>query len=461
MFDADKLSELSFDARSLASAYGAGLTPCEVVAEVLRRLRAADDPGIFLYLPDSDALMDAAHCLGDHNPDLPLWGLPFAVKDNIDVAHWPTTAGCDAFAYIAETDAPAVAALRRAGALVIGKTNLDQFATGLVGLRTSSPAPRNAIDPALVPGGSSSGSAVAVAKGIVSFALGTDTAGSGRVPAALNGIVGLKPTLGAISRSGVVPACRTLDTISIFALTTADARAVLHVAAFPDQTDAFSRSLRLPPAEGFAPALRLGVPNAQSREFFGDMLQAASFSATLERLTEMGFELREVDFTPFYNVANLLYSGAWGAERMTVIEPLLRSNPEAIHPVTREVISAADKLSAADAFRGIYQLAELRRETEQVLASVDMLCVPSIPTLYSCADLAADPFGPNTRLGTYTNFVNLLDLCGIAIPAIPRSDTRPGSVTFLGRAGQDNLCLAVAQALEQALLLPMGATGQQ
>lgn len=327
-------------------------------------------------------------------------------------------------------------------------------------MRSPYGVPRNAVDPAFVPGGSSSGSAVAGARGIVSFALGTDTAGSGRVPAALNNIVGLKPSLGALSAAGVVPACRTLDTISIFALTVPDAWAAFRVACAYDSTDAFSRALPAPPLASPPPIVTIAVPDAASRAFFGDTVQAASFATTLDRLQTPGARVVETDFTPFYDVANMLYDGAWVAERMTVVKDLMRRDHQALHPVTAQIIGKADSLSAADAFRGMYRLADLRQRAEALMAGADMLCVPTIPTFFSLADLTADPIGPNSRLGTYTNFVNLMDMCGIAVPLAARSDGRPGSVTLLARSGQDALTAALAHALRADATVSLGATGQ-
>ncbi len=454
------MKDLPFHRRALHEAYAAGLDPSEVISEAYRRIDALADPGIFLHrVPIEQAVAEAAG-LGPFDPArLPLFGLPFAIKDNIDLEGAPTTAACPAFAYRAERDAQVVAKLRRAGAIPIGKTNLDQFATGLVGVRTPYPVPRNALDPAIVPGGSSSGSAVAVAHGLVGFALGTDTAGSGRVPAALNNIVGLKPSLGLVSSSGVVPACRTLDTVSIFALTAADAHAVLAVAAGFDPADPFARSYGPSLWSAPPPEFRLGVPDAPSREFFGDSEQSAAFAAALDDLRDMGASIDELDFSPFFEVAAMLYEGAWVAERLTVIEDLLARQPDAVHPVTRQIVTAAERLSAADAFRGIYRLAELERRAEPLLDRVDLLAVPSIPTFYSVADLEADPIGPNARLGTYTNFVNLMDLAGIAVPTRPRGDGRPGSVTLLAEAGSDGRLAALAEALHQRSGTTLGATG--
>lgn len=452
-------AHLSLDFHSLRAAFAAGLAPAGLVAEIYRRIAERDDPGIFLHLrPEAEVLADYA-ALGAPDPARPLWGLPFAIKDNIDLGGAPTTAACPDYAYTPAQDAFVVAALRAAGAVPIGKTNLDQFATGLVGVRTPYPVPRNAVDPDIVPGGSSSGSAVAVAAGLVSFSLGTDTAGSGRVPAALNNIVGLKPTLGALSASGVVPACRTLDTISIFALTVADAWEATRAAARYDAADAYARPLSAPPLAPPPPGPLIGVPDAKSRIFFGDDAQADSFEAALALLRDGGARIEEIDFTPFYAVAEMLYEGAWVAERMAAIEPFLRAHPDALHPVTRQIIGSADGLSAADAFRGIYRLAALRRQVAPLLDRLDLFCVPTIPTFYSLADLAADPIGPNSRLGTYTNFVNLLDLCGLAVPVAARSDGRPGSVTLLARAGRDALLAALGAGLQAAGGAGLGATG--
>lgn len=454
------IETLSFDAATLHAAYGAGLSPETVMREVVRRIAATDDPGIFLSLVPTEDLAAAAQALPPFDPvAYPLWGLPFAVKDNIDMAGAPTTAACPAYAYSPEADAFVVARLRAAGAIPVGKTNLDQFATGLVGVRTPYPVPRNAIDPEIVPGGSSSGSAVAVSLGLVTFALGTDTAGSGRVPAALNNIVGLKPTLGTVSASGVVPACRTLDTVSVFAATVADAWGAYAAAAGYDPADAYSRDVALR-APGALPAgLRIGVPDPDSIVFLGDKVQAEAFETALTRLEAMGAVRVEIDFQPFYDVAAMLYEGTWVAERMTVIEPLLRDDPEAVHPVTRAIVGAADRYTAVDTFRGMYRLADLRRTAETVLGKVDILCVPTIPRFYTVADLEADPVGPNSDFGTYTNFVNLLDLCGIAVPTGARSDGRPASVTLLARRGADPVIAALADDLHRAAGGTLGATG--
>ncbi|MEM9148293.1 MAG: allophanate hydrolase [Pseudomonadota bacterium] len=453
------MKDLAFTIPALHEAYANGATPEQIISEVYRRIEAVSDPGIFLHLPPLDAALTNAASLGAFDPARPLWGIPFAVKDNIDVAGMPTTAGCPAYAYEPDTDAFTIARLRDAGALPIGKTNLDQFATGLVGVRTPHPAPKNALDPAIAPGGSSSGSAVAVAHGFVPFALGTDTAGSGRVPAGLNNIVGLKPTLGALSATGLVPACRTLDTISILAQTTADAYAVYRAAAGYDGRDAYSRAVAVPPLAALPPKLRIGRPDRESIRFDGDSAQQASYEATLQALNDAGHAIVEIDFQPFYDIAEMLYEGAWVAERHSVISALLNRDPEAIHPVTRSIIGKALSLSATDAFRGFYRLEDLRRAAEPGLSAVDLLCVPTVPSFPTIAQLEADPVGPNSRAGTYTNFVNLLGLCGISVPVAPRGDGRPGGVTLLAAAGRDGHLASLATRLEHLGARSLGATG--
>ncbi|MEM6888983.1 MAG: allophanate hydrolase [Pseudomonadota bacterium] len=429
---------------TLREAYDAGATPSDIVREVYQRIEAVGDPAIFIHLRPMEEVIAEAEALPARSDAVPLWGAPYVAKDNIDVAGIPTTAACPAYAYTPDRDAFVVAKLRAAGALVIGKTNLDQFATGLVGVRSPYGVPKNAIDPEIVPGGSSSGSGVAVGHGFVTFSLGTDTAGSGRVPAALNNIVGLKPSLGALSATGVVPACRTLDTISIFAANVSDAFVAFQVACVEDTEDAYSRKITAGHLSAVPSTFKVGVPDANSRIFFGDSVQAASFSASLEKLKSQGAMIVELDFSPFYAVAEMLYEGAWVAERYTVVEDLMQDAPDALYPTTAKIIRAAEKLSAADAFRGIYRLKELERSAQQLMNQVDLLCVPTIPTFYFLADLEADPVTPNSNLGTFTNFVNLLDMCGIAVPTEPRSDGRPGSITLLAPSGEDAAVASIA-----------------
>ncbi|MCD7111406.1 allophanate hydrolase [Rhizobium sp. DKSPLA3] len=448
----------AFDIASLSDFYRNGGSVADIVERVFARIAQVNDPGIFLHLADRQAVLAEASRLGAYDSARPLFGIPFAVKDNIDVAGMPTTAACPDYAYLPEHDAEVVRLLREAGALVIGKTNLDQFATGLVGVRSPYPIPKNAIDPSLVPGGSSSGSAVATAQGIVSFALGTDTAGSGRIPAGLNNIVGLKPSLGALSTTGVIPACRTLDCVSIFALTVEDAWTVFSVAALPDPADAYSRAL--PAGARIAPpVLTIGVPAPADRAFFGDTAMEAAYGQALDTLKRLGHRLVEIPFAPFYDVANLLYEGAWVAERYAAVKSFFDTRESAFHPVTRKIYGGAKALSAADAFNGLYALQALKKRLAPVIASVDLFCVPTAPRHYTLAELEAEPIRENSRLGTYTNFVNLLDLCGIAVPTATRPDGLPASVTLLAPAGKDGLVATLGQTLHAASGLTLGATG--
>lgn len=443
---------------SLGQEYAAGTQISAVIEQVYARIAEVADYGIFITLREKADVLAEASNLGPYDPAKPLWGVPFAVKDNIDVAGLPTTAACPAWEYMPQKDAFVVALLRAAGAIVIGKTNLDQFATGLVGIRTPYGAPKNALDPDIVPGGSSGGSGVAVAQGIVSFALGTDTAGSGRVPAALNNIVGLKPSLGSWSARGSVPACRSIETISVLALTVQDAHDIYRIGAEFDQEDPYSRRIATPPISSAPKGLRIGCPDPSSIRFFGDDFQAEAFAKDLLRLEDAGHTIVPLDFSPFYSVADMLYQGAWVAERHTVIEDLLKTDPAAVFPVTAKIIRHAETISSTDTFRGFYRLKELARQVEPIMESVDMLCVPTIPTIYTIADLEADQVTPNSNLGTYTNFVNLLDMCGLAVPTPPRADGRPASVTLLAASAQDALLASVAIDLENAGQRSLGAT---
>jgi allophanate hydrolase len=428
---------------ALHHAYANGSTPGAVVRDAFARIAADGDEGVFIHLLPQEAVLAHIARLPPFDPArYPLWGLPFAIKDNIDLAGAPTTAACPGFSRTPAISATVVSKLIDAGAIPLGKTNLDQFATGLVGVRTPYPVPRNAFDTTRVPGGSSSGSAVAVAKGFVSFALGTDTAGSGRIPAAFNNLVGLKPSLGALSTTGVVPACRTLDCVSVFALTVEDARIVFDAGQGFDPADAYSR--RLPQQD--APLRVLGVPRPVDLLFFGDELMAEAWKAAARQLAGLGLVIREIDMTPFFAVARMLYDGPWVAERRAAVGAFMDAHADAMHPTTRAILGGADRHSAVDAFNAFYKLADLRRACEQALEGVDALAVPTAPIFPTLAELADDPIGPNSRLGTYTNFVNLLDLAAIAAPGPFRADGLPAGVTFIGRAGSDHALATLAAA---------------
>lgn len=443
----------------ILDAYRAGaITPEQIVARSFARIRSHKDPAIFITLRNESELRSEALALArSGDKSLPLFGIPIAIKDNIDVKDLPTTAGCPAFLYRPATDATAVARLRAAGALIVGKTNLDQFATGLVGVRTPYGIARNLFDEKLIPGGSSTGSAIAVAAGFVPLSLGTDTAGSGRVPAAYNNIVGLKPSRGLVSTAGVVPACRTLDCVSIFALTVDDAFAALKAMAGPDKADPYSRAQPWHEAGAMPAGVRLGVPFPGDRLFFGDELSAASYDTALARLAGLGAKIIETDIEPFYAAARLLYEGPWIAERYLTAKALIASAPEAMHPVTRQILLGGAHRTAADTFAAFYQLEDLRRVSDHTFRAIDALVLPTAPTIYTIDDVLADPIGLNNRLGTYTNFVNLLDLCGLAVPASMRGDGTPFGITLLALAGADAMLAAIGRQFHRASGLPLGA----
>ncbi len=446
---------------AIVAAHRAGsLSPAETVARSYRRIRDYNDSAVFISLRDEkDALKEAEALRTKDAGALPLFGVPVGVKDNIDALGLPTTAACPAFSYMPSHDATSVARLRAAGAIIIGKTNLDQFATGLVGVRSPYGIPNNPIRADLIPGGSSSGSAIAVSVGLVPLALGTDTAGSGRVPAMLTNIVGLKPSLGLISTAGLVPACRTLDCVSVFSLTVDDAMTALQAMAGPDGADPFSRNRPLAEVTAFAVPLRLGIPRKGQLIFFGDRASEQAYGEALARWTGLGATLVEFDLEPFYETARLLYEGPWVAERYLVIRNLLASSPDSIHPVTREIIAAGARLTAAETFAALYRLQGLRRIAERAFNNIDALVLPTAPTVYTTAQVLANPIELNSRLGTYTNFVNLLDLCGLALPAAMRPDGIPFGITLLAPAGQDALLASIGRVFHADTKLSIGAKG--
>jgi allophanate hydrolase len=426
------------------------LSPIAAVRRAYQALADYADPALFISTkPEADALAEAAALEAAGPAGKPLYGKLFAVKDNIDVAGLPTTAACPKFEYRPIASAFVVKRLEEAGAIVVGKTNLDQFATGLVGVRSPYGVPRNALRADLIPGGSSSGSAVAVAAGIVDFSLGTDTAGSGRIPAGMNGIVGLKPSLGLLSATGMVPACRTLDTISIFARNVSMAVAATAVAAGYDQIDAYSRPLPAPALTAAPKTFRVGVPRPEQRQFFGDAAAEAAYAADIEQLKSIGASVVELDFEPLHAVARLLYEGPWVAERYAATKALIESRPEAFHPVTLKIIGGAKGLTAVSAFEAMYKLADLKRVTAPIFGEVDVLAVPTVPRMYTVAELEADPIALNSNLGTYTNFVNLLDMAAVAVPSGIRGDGLPSSLTFIGKSGSDGTLTSIAAAVQQ------------
>lgn len=413
------------------------------------------DPAVWIHrLTAADLHAFAARSSrGNEAVPAPLAGLTFAIKDNIDLAGSPTTAACPGFAYTPAASAHVVDQLLAAGALPLGKTNLDQFATGLVGTRSPYGAPRNVFNSDYISGGSSSGSAVAVAAGLVDFALGTDTAGSGRVPAAFNQIIGLKPTKGRLSTRGVVPACRSLDCVSIFARDLATTAHVLSIAEGFDPLDSFSRPTPKchPLGDTSSEKPRLGVPRADQLEWFGNTESPVLFAAALDRFRSLGAEIVEVDFSAFLDAARLLYEGPWTAERYAGVGAFIEQHTATaesarsagLDPTVAKIILGGKNPSAADAFRATYRLAELRRAADTVLASVDALVAPTVGTIYTVAEIEADPLRLNSNLGCYNNFMNLLDLCGLTVPA-GRYSAGPGfGITLIAPAWHDAALLAL------------------
>ncbi|HYO95275.1 MAG TPA: allophanate hydrolase [Polyangiaceae bacterium] len=441
---------------ALQSDYASGRRqPRDVLELVYSSIERSGSLPVWLALTPFEKALSAL----ESAPRGPLFGVPFAVKDNIDVAGLPTTAACPEFSYMPTSNAEVVDRLLRAGAIVIGKTNLDQFATGLVGTRSPHGACSSVFDPAYISGGSSSGSAVAVASGQSSFALGTDTAGSGRIPAAFNGLVGLKPTQGLLSTRGVVPACRTLDCVSLFTHRVNDAQHLLELCAAHDPLDPFSR--RAPALEVALPTRpRVGVPTPESLELFGDTESARLFEQAAARLERLGCELVPVDLRPFREAADLLYAGPWVAERLAAIREFFATHEDAVHPVVRSILQSARQYSAVDAFRGRYRLAALRRATEPTWETMDALVVPTAPTHYRIEEVLADPVALNQNLGTFTNFVNLLDLSALAVPAGFRQAGLPFGVTFIAPAFHDRALGELGQRfLDEAPRRKVGPPG--
>jgi allophanate hydrolase len=446
--------------RDLQTGYSRGtFTPSDVARAIAARIEAAPDRRAWISRVSPDGLLERARSLEARGPaGLPLYGVPFAIKDNIDLAGTPTTAACPEYAYQPARSAPVVERLLAAGAIAVGKTNLDQFATGLVGVRSPYGACRNAFDPAFISGGSSSGSAIAVATGAVSFSLGTDTAGSGRVPAAFGNLVGLKPTRGRLSTRGVVAACASLDCVSIFALTAADAARVLAVAEGFDPDDPFSRPAPAR-APAFGPAARLGVPRPSQLDFSGDRASERLFAGALERLAGLGVEPVEVDIAPLLEAGKLLYEGPWVSERYAAVGDFLAAHPEAGLPVTRGIILGGARPAAVDAFRASHRLAELARAAGAIWSAADAVVLPTAPTVFRVEEVEADPLCLNTILGRYTNHVNLLDLAAVAVPAGFRPDGLPFGVTLMAPAWADAPLLALADRLHGAAGVALGALG--
>jgi allophanate hydrolase len=417
--------------------------PEDVVREIFGRIRAEGERPIWVSLADEGEAIERARSV---DLSLPLGGIPFAVKDSIDIAGMPTTVACPSFSYEPAATAPVVQRLLDAGALLIGKTNLDQFATGLVGVRSPYGACRNVFDPRYIAGGSSSGSAVATARGLCAFALATDTAGSGRVPAAFNNLVGVKPTLGLLSTTGLVPACRSLDCITVLSATVADGDLVWRLAQGFDASNPYSR--RFEPGDGAAPWLpgpfRFGVPHTSQLEFFGDKEAALLFDAAIARLESVGGVRVTIDFAPFRGASDLLYAGTWVAERYAALGEFIDAHVDEVNPIVASIIRGGAERSAAEAYSCAYRLKELERLAAHEWAQMDVLLLPTTGTIYTHEEIAADPIALNFSLGLYTHFVNLMDLAAVAVPAGFRPNGLPFGVSLIGPAFSDQALLAVA-----------------
>jgi allophanate hydrolase len=453
------------DLSSLRLAYSEGkATPTDAVDACLAATALQGTEGIWIHLRDAAQLRAEARALEGrfaHGERPPLYGVPFAVKDSIDVAGVPTTVACPDYAYVPEHSAPVIDALCAAGAIFMGKVNLDQFATGLVGVRSPYGIPPNAFDARYVTGGSSSGSAAAVTRGQVSFALATDTAGSGRVPAAFNNVVGFKPSRGLLSATGLVPACRSIDCMTVIALTCEDARAVAQVACGFDSRDPFSRAeARTFSWAGQRPArgARIAIPRPADRVSCDDATER-SFSDACVHLEAMGYVLEEVDMTPFFEVGALLYEGPWVSERLAGLEAFVQEHPQSVLPVVRTILAFGDRYRATDAFRGVHRLAELKQAIAPMWESIAALVVPSVPRHPRIDEVLADPIAENARLGKFSTFGNLLDMAGVAVPTGFRQDGLPSGVTLLGPWGRDPQLLALGAELHRAAQVPLGATG--
>src|SRR6516165_5834667 len=442
----------------LLAGYRAGLfSPVEIIEQLLSAQRTRPERYEWVALLPEASVRQRAQALAALKPDsLPLYGVPFAIKDNIDLADLPTTAGCREYAYAPDTSATVVERLIAAGAIPIGKTALDQFATGLTGTRSPWGACRNSFDARFISGGSSSGSAIAVASGQVSFSLGTDTAGSVRVPAAFNSLIVLKPTFGSLSTRGVVPACRSLDCVGILTLTAADAARVAAVARAFDPQDPYSRAAAPPVGRDLMHEFRFGSPEAAQLQFFGDTEYQRLFASALGRLESLGGTRVRVDLEPFVAAGTLVY-GAWLAERYAAVGKFIDERPDAVLPVTRTIISGGQHILATEAFMGLHRLEELKRATDAVWQGVDVLVTPTAATLYTIAAVEQDPIALNANLALYTNFTNLLDLASVAVPAGFRSDGLPFGISLSGPAWSDDSLLTLAGRFQRLATRTLGA----
>lgn len=460
-------SGMNLSLKALQEGYEkAQLTPSAVVEHLLPRLSAAESTGVWTYPLAAKDLYQRAAELEQISPEerqnFPLWGIPFSVKDCIDVAGLPTSCACKAFTYQAEFTNPAIQKILNAGAILIGKTNLDQFATGVVGVRTDFDIPPNPFNSAYIPGGSSSGAAVSVARGFVSFAIGTDTGGSGRVPAGFNNVVGLKPTRGLLSTRHMIPACRSIDCISIFAFTATEANQVLQIAKGYDPVNPFSRREESmtpqQPTYQAGDAFTFAVPSKDQRRFFGNKDIESLFDQAMETLSLMGGQCKEIDYQPFIQVNDLLFKGSWLAERYGAIGQFIEADPDKVHPIIREVMLKARSMSASQVFEDQFQLGMIKQTLESLWQNIDIFVVPTTGTAYKIADVESDPIDLNYNLGFYTNFVNLLDLAAVAVPNGFQSNSVPCGITMIGPAFSDPKLVSLTHRFHQRRVKQLGAT---
>ena len=459
--DVNKNIDMGFEA--LREAYkNASKTPQQVMADIRERAKHYQQHNIWIHLLTEEEQAVWLEQLSQKDLEShPLWGIPFAIKDNIDLAGIPTTAGCAEFAYTPKASAKVVQQLIDAGAIPVGKTNLDQFATGLNGTRSPIGACHNSFNYDYISGGSSSGSAVAVALGLASFSLGTDTAGSGRVPACFNNLVGVKPSIGLLSSTGMLPACRSLDCMTIFAYNTDDANTALAAAEGFDSQDGYSRvnpfdnqarhyGLRTGP-------LKVGVIPESQLKFFGDSAYQSAYLATLDKLKAEGFEFQEIDYAPFDEIAQLLYEGPWVSERYLATQPLIDENPDAIFPVVRAIIEPGGQPPATALFKAQYRINDLKQICLAQLAEVDCLLTPTAGRHFTIAEMLEEPIKRNSELGYYTNFMNLIDLASIAVPTVMTDAGMPFGVTLVGNTFSDRMLMSIANRIQQAMPLNKGA----
>lgn len=421
------------------------LTPKELIEEMIKRAKTQEEKNIWIVPPTEEAIQPYLDALPKEREQYPLWGIPFAIKDNIDLAGVPTTAACPDFSYIPKENATVVEKLIKAGAIPIGKTNLDQFATGLVGTRSPYGEVHNAYQPEMISGGSSSGSAVSVALGLAAFALGTDTAGSGRVPAMLNTLVGWKPPVGSWSSKGVVPACASLDCVTVFAKKMEDVELVNSIAKGFDAECCWSKTFQ---EKGKTLPKKVYIPKEEP-EFYGDFkeIYRQKWNACIKRIKGLGILVEELDMNMFQKAALILYEGAYVAERWEDLKEFVEANPGKTFPVTETILRSGEKKenTAAKLFGDLHQLQQYKAKARLLLEDSVMI-MPTAGGSFTREQVRRDPIETNSKMGLYTNHCNLLDLTAIAVPENSSDRTYPFGITIFGRSDSENLVLAFGEA---------------